>query len=220
MALQISQAQGKAITGQYIFQLANQIAQNPNGVLAQAILNLVNQDDGGKSSHVTTVIKNYVKSSSSSRENGDRDGSPKCPAGQHYDSTTRKCVDDTSPDPCKKDPKPPGCPPPPDCKKDPTAKGCEPSPPPCDPSTQTCPPPPEELPPEELPPEELPPEELPPEELPPIDDEEEAADDEEAAADDEEAAADDEEEEEAADDGDDGGDGDGGGDDGGGEDEG
>ena len=61
IALQISQAQGKAITGQYIFQLANQIAQNPNGVLAQAILKLVNQDDGGKSSKTTTVIKNEVK---------------------------------------------------------------------------------------------------------------------------------------------------------------
>jgi pantothenate synthetase len=34
MALQISQAQGKVITGQFIFQIANQIAQNPNGVLA------------------------------------------------------------------------------------------------------------------------------------------------------------------------------------------
>src|SRR5918995_732537 len=105
MALQISQAQGKSITAQFIFQIATQITQNPNSVLAQAILNLVNQDDGGKSNHTTTVIKNYVKSSSSSRENGGRDGSPKCPAGQHYDSTTRKCVDDTPPDPCKKDPK-------------------------------------------------------------------------------------------------------------------
>ena len=61
MALQISQAQGKTITGQYIFQLANQIIQYPNGVLAQAILELVEQDDGGKSSHTTTIIKNYVK---------------------------------------------------------------------------------------------------------------------------------------------------------------
>ena len=64
MALQISQAQGKAITGQSILQIANQITQNPNGVLAQAILKLVNQDDGGKSSHTTTIIKNVVKSSS------------------------------------------------------------------------------------------------------------------------------------------------------------
>jgi hypothetical protein len=34
MALQIAQAQGKDITGQSIFQIANQIIQNPNGVLA------------------------------------------------------------------------------------------------------------------------------------------------------------------------------------------
>ena len=61
MALQIAQAQGKAITGQSIFQLATQITQNPNGVLAQAILKLVNEDDGGKSSKTTTVIKNVVK---------------------------------------------------------------------------------------------------------------------------------------------------------------
>jgi hypothetical protein len=74
IALQISQAQGKSITGQYIFQFANQIAQNPNGVLAQAILKLVNQDDGGKSTQTTTVIKNVVKSSdgSSSGSNGVR----------------------------------------------------------------------------------------------------------------------------------------------------
>ena len=67
MALQISQAQGRSITGQYIFQLANQIIQYPNGVLAQAILQLVKQDDGGKSSHTTTIIKNYVKVISRSR---------------------------------------------------------------------------------------------------------------------------------------------------------
>jgi hypothetical protein len=64
MSLQITQVQGKAITGQSIFQIANQIIQNPDGVLAQAILKLVRQDDGGKSSHTTTIIKNVVKSSS------------------------------------------------------------------------------------------------------------------------------------------------------------
>ena len=83
LALQISQAQGKAITAQFIFQIANQIIQNPNGVLGQAILNLVDQDDGGKSSHTTTVIKNYVKSSSNSRSDGgggkDHDEPPKQP---------------------------------------------------------------------------------------------------------------------------------------------
>jgi hypothetical protein len=70
IALQISQAQGKAISGQSIFQIATQIAQNPNGVLAQAILKLVREDDGGKSTKTTTVIKNVVKSSSSSRGSG------------------------------------------------------------------------------------------------------------------------------------------------------
>ena len=61
MALQFAQAQGKVVTGQYIFQLANQIIQDPNGVLAQAILQLVNQDDGGRTSHTTTIIKNVIK---------------------------------------------------------------------------------------------------------------------------------------------------------------
>ena len=91
MALQISQAQGKTITGQYIFQLANQIIQYPNGVLAQAILELVEQDDGGKSSHTTTIIKNYVKVISRSRSGG----------GDGKDH-------DRGPDPCKKDSKAPG----------------------------------------------------------------------------------------------------------------
>jgi hypothetical protein len=81
IALQIAQAQGKDITGQSILQIANQITQNPNGVLAQAILKLVNQDDGGKSSKTTTVIKNVVKSSSSGgggRDDGDGGGKGNC----------------------------------------------------------------------------------------------------------------------------------------------
>jgi hypothetical protein len=61
IALQFSQAQGKAITGQYIFQLANQIIQDPNGVLAQAILQLVLQANVGKSSQTTTIIKNVIR---------------------------------------------------------------------------------------------------------------------------------------------------------------
>ena len=92
MALQISQAQGKSITGQYIFQLANQIIRYPNGVLAQAILQLVTQDDGGRTSHTTTIIKNYVKVISRSRSGG----------GDGKDH-------DRGPDPCKKDSKAPGC---------------------------------------------------------------------------------------------------------------
>ena len=71
MALQFAQAQGKVVTGQYIFQLANQIIQDPNGVLAQAILQLVNQDDGGRTSHTTTIIKNVIKIS---REGGSGGG--------------------------------------------------------------------------------------------------------------------------------------------------
>src|SRR5215216_2337032 len=70
IALQIAQAQGKSITGQSIFQLANQIVQNPNGILAQTILNLVRQDDGGKSSHTTTIIKQVVKSGGGSSGGG------------------------------------------------------------------------------------------------------------------------------------------------------
>jgi hypothetical protein len=38
MALEMSKAQGKAITGQTIFEVVNQIKQNPNGVLTQAII--------------------------------------------------------------------------------------------------------------------------------------------------------------------------------------
>jgi hypothetical protein len=81
IALQIAQAQGKDITGQSTLQIANQITQNPNGVLAQAILKLVNQDDGGKSSKTTTVIKNVVKSSSSGgggRDDGEGGGKGNC----------------------------------------------------------------------------------------------------------------------------------------------
>ena len=79
IVLQIAQAQGKAVTGQYIFQLANQIAQNPNGVLAQAILQLVLQDDGGKSSQTTIIIKNVIKII---RGGDSGDGKPRPPVKQ------------------------------------------------------------------------------------------------------------------------------------------
>ena len=36
------QAQGKAISRQTIFEIANQVAKYPNGILAQAIIQLVN----------------------------------------------------------------------------------------------------------------------------------------------------------------------------------
>lgn len=113
--MQIAQAQGKTITGQYIFQLANQIIQNPNGVLAQAILKIVNQHDGGKSSHTTTIIKNVIKiSSGGGGDNGDNGKPhPKYPPGQHYDLKTGKCIDDSLPqDPCDKDPNAEECTPP------------------------------------------------------------------------------------------------------------
>ena len=61
IGLQFEQEQGKPITGQYIFQIANQIIQDPNGVLAQAILQLVLQDNVGKSSQTTTIIKNVIR---------------------------------------------------------------------------------------------------------------------------------------------------------------
>jgi hypothetical protein len=63
MALQTSKAQGKAIAGQTIFEVANQIVRNPNGVLTQAIIQLAKQDthDGGKTGQTVNVIKNVVK---------------------------------------------------------------------------------------------------------------------------------------------------------------
>jgi hypothetical protein len=59
MALEISRAQGKAITGQTIFEIASQIKQNPSGVLTQAILQLAKQDthDNGKTGETVKVIR-------------------------------------------------------------------------------------------------------------------------------------------------------------------
>jgi hypothetical protein len=58
MALEISKAQGKAITGQTIFEVASQIKQNPNGVLTQAIIRLAKQDihDNGKTDQTSNLI--------------------------------------------------------------------------------------------------------------------------------------------------------------------
>jgi hypothetical protein len=63
MALEISRAQGKAITGQTIYEIASQIKQNPNGVLTQAILQLVKQDihDTGKTGQTASIIKKVGK---------------------------------------------------------------------------------------------------------------------------------------------------------------
>jgi hypothetical protein len=42
--LQIAQAQRKDITGQSIFQIANRIPKNPNGIFTKLVLRPVKQD--------------------------------------------------------------------------------------------------------------------------------------------------------------------------------
>src|SRR5919112_1608960 len=106
IALQISQAQGKAISGQTIFEIANQVAKYPNGILAQAIIQLVKQYmvDNGKTGQTVNIINNVIKTGGSSSKTIVKvfekppPPPPKCPTGQHYDSKTRKCVDDTPPE--------------------------------------------------------------------------------------------------------------------------
>jgi hypothetical protein len=75
MALEISRAQGKAITGQTIFEIANQIKQNPNGVLTQAILQLAKQDaqDNGKAGQTSKIIKTVIVESKKSEEVSQKD---------------------------------------------------------------------------------------------------------------------------------------------------
>ena len=70
MALEISKSQGKAITGQTIFEVANQIKQNPNGILTQAIIQLVKQDthDGGKTGQTVKVIQKVVQAGKEGEE--------------------------------------------------------------------------------------------------------------------------------------------------------
>jgi hypothetical protein len=74
MALEISRAQGKAITGQTIFEIASQIKQNPNGVLTQALLQLAKQDiqDNGKTGQTTDVIKTIIVQSKQN-DNAEKD---------------------------------------------------------------------------------------------------------------------------------------------------
>jgi hypothetical protein len=64
IALQISQEQGKAIAAQSLSHIVNQIAQNPNGVISQAILKIVKQyaDDNGKTGKTVNIIDNMMKS--------------------------------------------------------------------------------------------------------------------------------------------------------------
>ena len=63
MALQTSQAQGKAVTGQTIFEMVNQIIRNPNGVFTQAIVQIAKLDthDLGKTGQTVSVIQKVVK---------------------------------------------------------------------------------------------------------------------------------------------------------------
>src|SRR5919106_2829240 len=72
IALQIFETQGNVVTAQSICQIANHIAHNPNGIIAQTILQLVKQDtdDGGKSGETIQVIKKVVKSSEVNKGGG------------------------------------------------------------------------------------------------------------------------------------------------------
>ncbi|HKG31777.1 MAG TPA: hypothetical protein VKA91_10940, partial [Nitrososphaeraceae archaeon] len=106
IALQVSQAQGKAISGQTIFEIANQIAKYPNGILAQAIIQLVKQymiDNGKTIQTVKTIVKVFE------RGGGGGDGKPPPPC----DPKTQNC------------PPPPPPPPPAPCEEDPGSEGCE-----------------------------------------------------------------------------------------------
>jgi hypothetical protein len=159
IALQVSQAQGKAISGQTIFEIANQIAQNPNGILAQAIIQLVKQYmiDNGKTIQTVQIINNVIKTGGSSSKTivkvfergGGGDGKPPPPSPDCTKTPKPPgCPPDPEPPDCTKTPKPPGCPPDPEppCEDDPTAEGCPPDPePPCedDPTAEGCPPDPE-----------------------------------------------------------------------------
>src|ERR671921_1480858 len=72
IALQIFKTQGNVVTAQSICQIANHIAHNPNGIIAQTILQLVKQDtdDGGKSGETIQIIKKVVKSSEVNKGGG------------------------------------------------------------------------------------------------------------------------------------------------------
>jgi hypothetical protein len=90
MALQTSKAQGKAITGQTIFEVANQIIRNPNGILTQAIIQLAKQDthDGGKTGQTVNVIRRVV-SNDGGDSNGDRNGGDNEPAPDQLPRNTQ-----------------------------------------------------------------------------------------------------------------------------------
>jgi hypothetical protein len=93
IALQIAQTQGQAVTGQFIFQIANQITNNPNGIYTQLLLQLLKQDndDNGKSSHTVKIIKTVIRSDGDDHRNnnGGREGDrnkklDSTPAGYHW----------------------------------------------------------------------------------------------------------------------------------------
>jgi hypothetical protein len=48
MALQSSKAQGKTMTGQTIFEVANQIIRNPNGILRSNYISRATDKQGAK----------------------------------------------------------------------------------------------------------------------------------------------------------------------------
>jgi hypothetical protein len=83
MALQTSEAQGKAITGQTIFEMVNQIIRNPNGVLTQAIVQLANLDthDLGKTGQTVAVIQKVVKVGGGSNTNSKGEVAKSCASG-------------------------------------------------------------------------------------------------------------------------------------------
>ena len=103
IALQISKVQGKAMTAQSITQIVNQIGQNPNGVIAQAILKVVKQyaDDNGKTGKMVNVIDNMIESGG-----GNNKTLPKM-TGDRVKEGRRDGP--LQPDECKKDPKLAGC---------------------------------------------------------------------------------------------------------------
>jgi hypothetical protein len=84
--------------------------------------------DNDKTGQTVNIINNVIKTGGSSKTivkvfEKPPPPPPKCPTGQHYDSTSRKCIDDTLP--CDKDPTLPECEEPDPCEEDPTAEGCE-----------------------------------------------------------------------------------------------
>ena len=83
MALQTSEAQGKAITGQTIFEMVNQIIRNPNGVLTQAIVQLAKLDtnDLGKTGQTVAVIQKVVKAGGGGSTNSKSEGAKPCANG-------------------------------------------------------------------------------------------------------------------------------------------